>query len=161
MLQDQFNPILVALEMLQNSNTSHDYETFSRLHGELEEAMETIVESSCNAALLVNFFIEYYADFNNAVSIFSGIGDNTKRMPFLKALLFIHSFILMLMFAVSREIVRKVKEGIKEFRDQIQYKSMEIPELWAKVQQYKGTFAITAKLYHGTLIRPIIWVGNK
>ena len=144
MLQDQFNPILVALEMLQNSNPSHDYETFSRLHGELEEAMETIVESSCDSALLINVLVEYYADFNNAVSIFSGIGDNTKCIPFE----LFYSFVLTLMFAVSREIVRKVKEGVEEFRDQIQYKSMEIPELWAKVQQYKGTFAITGKLYY-------------
>lgn len=46
MLQDQFNPIMVALEMLQNSNPSHDYESFLRLHGQLEEAMATIVEST-------------------------------------------------------------------------------------------------------------------
>lgn len=46
MLQDQFNPIMVALEMLQNSNPSHDYDAFLRLHGQLEEAMATIVEST-------------------------------------------------------------------------------------------------------------------
>lgn len=37
---------MVALEMLQNSNPSHDYDSFLRLHGRLEEAMTIIVEST-------------------------------------------------------------------------------------------------------------------
>lgn len=36
---------MVALEMLQNSNPAHDYDSFIRLHSKLEEAMATIVES--------------------------------------------------------------------------------------------------------------------
>lgn len=72
---------MVALEMLQNSNPSHDYESFSRLHGRLEEAMATIVESKTMAFenhLLLRPILEYYTGFNNAVSIFGGIVDNTK-----------------------------------------------------------------------------------
>lgn len=57
MLQDQFNPIMVALEMLQNSNPSHDYESFLRLHGQLEEAMATIVESTF-----------YYGDYSYSIA---------------------------------------------------------------------------------------------
>lgn len=36
---------MVALEMLQNSNPSHDYDSFLRLHDKLDEAMAVIVES--------------------------------------------------------------------------------------------------------------------
>lgn len=36
---------MVALEMLQNSNPSHDYDSFLRLHNKLDEAMAVIVES--------------------------------------------------------------------------------------------------------------------
>ncbi len=45
MLQEQCNPIMVALEMLQGSNPAHDYNSFLRLHSELEESMAIIVES--------------------------------------------------------------------------------------------------------------------
>ena len=51
---------------------------------------------------------------------------------------------------VSRDIVKKVNEDIGEFHNQIQYKRVEIPDLWSKVQQYKGTFAISGKLYDGS-----------
>lgn len=35
---------MVALEMLQNSNPAHDYESFLRLHDRLDAAMAIIVE---------------------------------------------------------------------------------------------------------------------
>lgn len=46
LLKKKFNPIMVALEMLQNSNPSHDYDAFLRLHAKLEESMAIIVEST-------------------------------------------------------------------------------------------------------------------
>lgn len=47
---------------------------------------------------------------------------------------------------VAKDIVCKVKEGAGEFRDQVHFKRVEIPDLWSKVQQYKGTFAVSDKL---------------
>lgn len=83
MLQDQFNPIMVALEMLQKSNSSHDFETFMRLNGQLDEAMAVIVESKCNLKVWINKLVYsslgYYTGFKDAVSIFGGIVDNTNR----------------------------------------------------------------------------------
>lgn len=58
-------------------------------------------------------------------------------------ILLIHLYILLL---VAKDIVCKVKEGAGEFRDQVQFKRVEIPDLWSKVQQYKGTFAVSDKL---------------
>lgn len=46
----------------------------------------------------------------------------------------------------AKDIACKVKEGAAEFRDQVQFKRVEIPDLWSKVQQYKGTFAVSDKL---------------
>lgn len=48
---------------------------------------------------------------------------------------------------VAREIVLKVEDGVSEFRDQIQFKRAELPEIWTKVQQYKDSFAVSGKLY--------------
>lgn len=47
---------------------------------------------------------------------------------------------------VAKEVVYRVKGGAEEFRDQVQFKRVEIPDLWSKVQQYKGTFAVSDKL---------------
>ena len=41
----QINPIPLALELLQQTNPAHDYESFVRLHDQLEELMEWIIES--------------------------------------------------------------------------------------------------------------------
>lgn len=44
----QFNPIMVALEMLQNSNPAHDYDSFLRLHDNLDASMAIIVERTAH-----------------------------------------------------------------------------------------------------------------
>ncbi len=45
-LQERFNPIVMALEMLQETNASRSHEAFMRLYDGLEEAMSIIVEST-------------------------------------------------------------------------------------------------------------------
>lgn len=45
-LQDDFNPIMIALEMLQRSNPAHDVESFMRLDEQLTKAMNIIVNST-------------------------------------------------------------------------------------------------------------------
>ena len=34
-----------------------------------------------------------------------------------------------------------------EFQSQVQYKRTELPEVWAKVQQYKNSLAVSEKMY--------------
>lgn len=58
---------------------------------------------------------------------------------------------------VSKDIVGKVKKDVEEFRDQIQYKRTELPEIWAKVQQYKDTIAVTGKLYESRWSLVLRW----
>ena len=64
--------------MLQNSNTGHDFASFSRLQSQLDEAMAIIVNSNFGNDVHVFICLEYYNSFNNAVSVFSGIVDNSK-----------------------------------------------------------------------------------
>jgi hypothetical protein len=41
----QYNPIMVAMEMLQKSNSAHDFSKFELLQKNLEESMNIIIES--------------------------------------------------------------------------------------------------------------------
>ena len=60
------------MEMLQKSNSAHDFSKFEILQKNLETSMNIIIESkneinlSCFDYLLC---IEYYSGFNNAVSV--------------------------------------------------------------------------------------------
>lgn len=128
--------------MLQGGNPAHDYDSFMRLHGKLEESMAVIVES------------------NNILNVCSLLTvqnitqASTMQCQYLEALsttlnvrLSLASYEVANMSIVSKDIVCKVGEGIAEFRDQVQFKRAELPEIWSKVQLYKDTFAITSKLY--------------
>lgn len=37
----------------------------------------------------------------------------------------------------SRKMASDIKLGLEEFRDHIQYKRTDLPELWAKIEKYK------------------------
>ena len=45
MLQSDFNPISMALEILERSNPSHTAESFIRLHDSLIQSMDYITDS--------------------------------------------------------------------------------------------------------------------
>ena len=122
--------------MLQGGNPAHDYDSFMRLHGKLEESMAVIVESN-------NIWGYLMVQSITLASImqcpYSGALLTTLNVQF--------SYRAVNILVVSKDIVCRVGEGIAEFRDQVQFKRAELPEIWSKVQLYKDTFAITSKLY--------------
>ncbi len=64
------------MEMLQKSNSAHDFNKFEVLQKNLEDSMNIIIESKNNFYLYYHknlCFQEYYSGFNNAVSVFGGI----------------------------------------------------------------------------------------
>ncbi len=48
---------------------------------------------------------------------------------------------------VSCDHVASVRHTSVDFRDQIQFKRAELPELWAKVQLFKDRLAASGKMY--------------
>ena len=47
-LSSKYNPITVAMEMLQKSNSAHDFSKFEILQKNLEDSMNVIIESKFN-----------------------------------------------------------------------------------------------------------------
>jgi hypothetical protein len=68
----------------------------------------------------------YYSGFNNAASIFGGIVENMTS---------------------ARDAVASVRKDIVDFRDHVQYKRAELPEMWAAVDKYRSTLAASSKMY--------------
>lgn len=107
----QYNPITVALEMLQRSNPAHEFAAFETLQQKLEQAMEIIVN-------------KYYSGFNSAVSVFGGIVDQVND---------------------SKSEVSRMKNELEAFRDQIQYKRADLPELYSKIGAFKDSAMASRK----------------
>lgn len=60
--------------------------------------------------------LDNYAGFNGAVSTFGGIVESIKE---------------------GRRTAGAIRAGLEEFRDQVQYKRADLPELWSKIEQFK------------------------
>lgn len=108
----QYNPITVALEMLQKSNPAHEFGAFENLQARLDQAMEVIIN-------------KYYSGFNNAVFVFGGIVEKVND---------------------SKCEVSRMKKELEAFRDQIQYKRTDLPELYSKIEGFKQSATATQKL---------------
>lgn len=72
-LREDFNPLLLAFEMLERNNPLHDPDRFLDLNDRLKEAMEFVVE-------------EYHGRFANAVGLFGGVVDNVKGLLYFQYL---------------------------------------------------------------------------
>jgi exocyst complex component 4 len=63
MTREDFNPVTLALELLDNSSNSRDLETFNRFLGKLEKGMDLVVN-------------EHYQAFNNSIETFGHVMDH-------------------------------------------------------------------------------------
>lgn len=68
---------------------------------------------------------KYYSGFNNAVSVFGGIVEKIND---------------------SKAEVSRMKEELEAFRDQIQYKRTDLPEIYSKIEDFKEAATAQQKL---------------
>lgn len=66
------------MEMLQKSNSAHEFSKFETVQKNLELSMNIIIESKIfnyyiSFYIVVFFCLDYYSGFNSAVSVFGGI----------------------------------------------------------------------------------------
>lgn len=89
-------------------------------------------------------FLEYYSGFNNAVSVFGGIVEKVNGITHF--LLFMSKLILKMNFALdSKSEISKMKNELEAFRDQIQYKRADLPELYSKIGVFKESVQANQK----------------
>lgn len=74
--------------------------------------------------------------FNNAVSTFSGIVENINRTR-----------TRLRLCVESETIVKEVGKHLKDFRDIIQYKRADFPDLHSKIESYKQSIDAMEKAY--------------
>lgn len=63
MTRDDFNPVTLALELLDTSSNSRDLDTFQRFLGKLEKGMDLVVH-------------EHYQAFNHSIETFGRVMDH-------------------------------------------------------------------------------------
>lgn len=75
---------------------------------------------------------KYYSGFNNAVSVFGGIVEKIND---------------------SKSEIARMKDELEAFRDQIQYKRTDLPELYSKIEIFKESATASQKLAELTMNR--------
>ncbi|CAI2168626.1 9696_t:CDS:10 [Funneliformis geosporum] len=76
MTSEEFNPVPLALELLDGSSLGKDYRLFKQMKGQLDKALQYIVN-------------DYYQGFNSSIGTFGGvmqnIGDSQERVKEMKS----------------------------------------------------------------------------
>ncbi len=90
---------MVAFEMIQRTNPSHEFTAFDALQKKLDIAMEILINSKKFTIFYNLILIEYYSGFNNAVTIFGGIVERVQGSNFSFISL---NLLLLLLFKILR-----------------------------------------------------------